>query len=98
MPEERRQNLAETDRGSYYNQEEQVEEFLDDIGAFYNGNESDDGDNDDENYNENMEIVVLKNFANFTGKDLCWSFFLLKLQAQRTATLLKPGSNTDIFL
>ena len=36
MPEERRQNLAETDRGSYYNQEEWVEEFLDDKGEFYN--------------------------------------------------------------
>ena len=34
MPEERRQNLAETDWGSHYNQEEQVEEFLDDKGAF----------------------------------------------------------------
>ena len=58
MPEERRQNLSETDRGSYYNQEEWVEEFLDDKGAFYNGSESDDGDNDDENYNENMEVVI----------------------------------------
>ena len=58
MPEERRKNLAETDRGSYYNQEEWVEEFLDDKGAFYNGSENDDGDNDDENYNENMEAVV----------------------------------------
>ena len=58
MPEERRQNLAEAGRGSYYNQEEWVEEFLDDKGAFYNGSESDDGDNDDENYNENMEAVV----------------------------------------
>ena len=48
MPEERRQNLAETDRGSYYNQEEWLEEFLDDKGAFYNGSESDDSDNDDE--------------------------------------------------
>ena len=58
MPEEGRQNLAETDWGSFYNQEEWVEEFLDDKGAFYNGSESDDGDNDDENYNENMEAVV----------------------------------------
>ena len=41
MPEERRQNLAETDRGSYCNQEEWLEEFLDDKGAFYNGSESD---------------------------------------------------------
>ena len=24
---------------------------------------------------------VLKNFANFTGKHLCWSLFLMKLQA-----------------
>ena len=58
MPEERRQNLAETDGVSYYNQEEWVEEFLDDKSAFYSGSESDDGDNDDENYNENMETVV----------------------------------------
>ena len=58
MPEGRRQNLPETDRGSYYNQEEWVEKFLDDKGAFYNGSESDDGDNDDEYYNENIEAVV----------------------------------------
>ena len=58
MPEERRQNLAETDRGSYYNQHEQVEEFLDDKGAFYNGSENDDGDNDYKNCDENMEAVV----------------------------------------
>ena len=31
MPEERRQNLAGTDRASYYNQEEWLREFLDDI-------------------------------------------------------------------
>ena len=43
-------NLAETDRGSFLNQKEWVEEFLDDKGA--------NGDNDDENYNENMEAVV----------------------------------------
>ena len=35
MPEEGRQNLAETDRGSYYNQEEWVEKFLDDKGALH---------------------------------------------------------------
>ena len=58
MPEERIQNLAETDRGLYYNQEEWLEEFLDDKGAFYNGIESDDSDNDDENYNENKGAVV----------------------------------------
>ena len=42
--------------------------------------------------------VVLKNFANFTGKRLRWSLFLIKLQAPRSATLLKRDSNTDVFL
>ena len=58
MPEERRQNLAETGRGSYYNQEECLEEFFDDKGAFCDGSESDDSENDDENYNENREALV----------------------------------------
>ena len=39
LSEERRQNLAETDRGSYYNQGK----WLDDKGAFYDGSASDDG-------------------------------------------------------
>ena len=34
MREERRQNLAETDRRSFYNQEEWEEEFLNDKDAF----------------------------------------------------------------
>ena len=33
--------------------------------------------------------VVLKNFANFTEKHLCWSLFFTKLRAFRPATLLK---------
>ena len=49
----RRQNLAETDRWSYCNQEKWLEEFLSDKGAFYNDSESDNSDNDHENYNEN---------------------------------------------
>ena len=48
----RRQNLAETDRGSYYNQEEWLEEFLEDKGVFCNVGESGDSHNDNENYNE----------------------------------------------
>ena len=36
-----------------------------------------------------FKIGVLKNFANFTGKQLCWSIFLIKLQAFRPTTLLK---------
>ena len=58
MPKERSQNLAETDQRLYYNQEEWVEEFLDDKGAFYSGSESDDCNNDSDNCNENMEAVI----------------------------------------
>ena len=36
LPEERRQNLAETDRWSYYNQEDWLEELLGNKGVFYN--------------------------------------------------------------
>ena len=46
-PVKRKQNLAETSRELYY-KEEWLEEFLYSKGAFYNGNESDDDDNDDE--------------------------------------------------
>ena len=41
---------------------------------------------------------VLKNFTNFTGKQLCWSLFFIKLQSSRPATLLKRDSNTGVFL
>ena len=33
-----------------------------------------------------------------TGKHLCWSYFLIKLQACRFAILLKRDSNTGVFL
>ena len=59
MPEKSRQNLAEAGRGSYYNQEEQVEEFLDDEGPFHNG-ERDDKVNDNDNYKENMEALICR--------------------------------------
>ena len=42
--------------------------------------------------------AVLKNFAIFLGKHLCWSLFLTNLQSFRTATLLKRDSNTSVFL
>ena len=35
MAEEKRKNLAEADKGSYFNQEERLEEFLDDKNEFY---------------------------------------------------------------
>ena len=55
MLEERIQNLAETDRGSYYKQGERLEAFWNDKSAFSDSSESDDSDNDDENYSENIE-------------------------------------------
>ena len=42
--------------------------------------------------------VILKNFPNFTRMRLCWSLFLIKLQACGPATLLKSDSNTGFFL
>ena len=36
-----------------------------------------------------FKIGVLKNFVNFTIKQLCWNFFLIKLKALSPATLLK---------
>ena len=45
-----------------------------------------------------FKIVVLKNFAIFAGKHLCWSLFEIKLQAWKPATLLKRGSNPVFFL
>ena len=41
---------------------------------------------------------VLKNFTLFTGKHLCWSLFLIKLQSFSPSTLLKRDSNTGVFL
>ena len=36
-----------------------------------------------------VKHVALKSFANFTGKNLCWSLFLIKLEFWGPATLLK---------
>ena len=49
----------------------------------------------DDEYLEAATGDVLKNFVIFTGKYLCWSHFLIKLQA---ASLLKRDSNTGVFL
>ena len=88
MPEERRQNLAETDRRSYYKQEEWLEPFLGNKSAFYDGSESEivimmmRNMMKIQKHSLQMffKIGVLKNFANFRGKHLCWSFFVIKLQ------------------
>ena len=34
-------------------------------------------------------LDVLKNFANFTGKQLCWSLFLIKMQLQHRSFPVK---------
>ena len=39
-------------------------------------------------------MVVLKKFAILTGKQLCWSPFLIKIQAFKPGTLLKRDPNT----
>ena len=41
-----------------------------------------------------FKISDLKNFANFRGKRLCWSLFLIKLLVWTLATLLRRDSNT----
>ena len=37
-------------------------------------------------------------FAMFTGKHLCWSLFLIKILAFKSATLSKDDCNTGAFL
>ena len=39
-----------------------------------------------------LKVGALENFANFTGKHLCWILFLIQLQAVRPATVLKRDS------
>ena len=41
MKRKAKQKLAETDKGSYYNQDDWFEKYLDNSGMFYNYNESD---------------------------------------------------------
>ena len=45
-----------------------------------------------------FKIAILKNFVIFTGKHLCWSLFLIKLQTFRLVTLSKRDSYTGVFL
>ena len=45
-----------------------------------------------------IKKAILKYFVIFTGKHLCRGLFLKRLQAIRRVTLLKRGSNRDIFL
>ena len=45
-----------------------------------------------------LEKAVLKNFAIFTGKQLCLNLFLIKLQAFRPPSVLKKHSSTGVFV
>ena len=70
--------------------------MIDDKGAFYNGSESDNDDNDDENYNGNMEAVVrgfqirIRKFED--------SQILQETTCVGVSNLLKTGSSTGAFL
>ena len=45
-----------------------------------------------------FKIDILKNFAKFIGKHLCWSIFFNKMQAWGMQLYQKWDSNTDVFL
>ena len=45
-----------------------------------------------------LKIGVLKKFAIFTGKCLCWSLSLIKLLGFRPANLFKRDSQTVVFV
>ena len=45
-----------------------------------------------------IEEAVLKNLVILIEKYLCWSLFLINLQAYKPATLLQRDSNTGVFL
>ena len=48
--------------------------------------------------NSSVKKGAFRNFASFTGRQLCWSLFLIELQTFRPAALLKIDSNTYVFL
>ena len=45
-----------------------------------------------------FKIGVLKNFANFTGKNSRCKLFLIKFKAFIPATLFKKDFNTGVYL
>ena len=42
--------------------------------------------------------ISIKNFTTFTGKHLCWSLFLIKLQVLKPVSLLKGDCNTGLSI
>ena len=44
-----------------------------------------------------FKICILKTFTNFTGKQLCWSLFLIKLYALRIPTQVFSYEICELF-
>ena len=47
---------------------------------------------------QSVSFLLLFLYRSITGKHLCWSLIIVKLQVWFVATLLKRDSNTDVFL
>ena len=47
---------------------------------------------------DDLKVDTVIDFAIFTEKHLCWSLFLITLQALRSTTLLERDSITCVFL
>ena len=48
-------------------------------------------------HQRSVKKAALKIFAIFTGKHLCWSLFLIKLQSFRHCNFIKKDFNTEVF-
>ena len=44
-----------------------------------------------------FKICVLKNFADFPGKHLCWSLFFDNIAALKTCGFIKKDTPTQVF-
>ena len=82
MPEEKRQKLAETDKGSYYNQQKQKNK-----GAFYNGIEAPTGG-----------VLYSYKFCKFQREPSLMKSPFIKVAGLSSATLLITDSSTGFFL
>ena len=88
MTKENRQNLADMDRGSHYNQEEWLEEILEDKGIFYNDSDNDnrthdnesssDGDDEQEEVYESFNNNSLKSVSTLLLQELINDFAVCK--------------------
>ena len=78
-------NLTESDKGSFYNQKEWLEECEYGKGMFYNeyGQKQPPGCS--------AKKGVLRNFTKFTGRHLCQSLIFNNVAGLRPVTLLKTG-------